>query len=362
MREEFDQRLDDYQELWERRAEGLRAKGFGVKELGVRGWEELQAEVKDIHVDEYTTEATKMRLLVLAHVIHRAIVVQSDEDSSTSKKQTMSGIYLPLLNEQDRGRICPLSMAYSSQSRFFSALVTHLDQENKKTFNQLPNPPLLPLFVDGKLLAVPFRGLSSGHMSPDEEVRAWIRCLDKVQARGFLLDGVREKLRKKVDLFETVSIAIMDAVASADHEFAILLRRHLILAEHFYYSALSHGSRDFAVMEMGQYVLEHRPWNQISDTSLIQGVRKHFSKPHEGTIKPPSNQAEFAADRQFHLMMAVASCISLEHLDKALEIVEETDSRHKSLVSRIQKMKGKKTPDSQARTPSGADPTPPGTL
>jgi hypothetical protein len=149
-----------------------------------RDWQKIKDELEDGKT--FSLETTILRILILAHVLNRPLVIHSDEpipevqeggvrfeveqaleqahrikpfkqagdaQSQDGGPSHVRGIYLPMLHpkplllESNRDKYRPpVALVYSTETQSFSPLAAQ-EEEESDLFEILPWPPLLPLFA-----------------------------------------------------------------------------------------------------------------------------------------------------------------------------------------------------------------------
>ena len=253
IQEDFRENYDRYLHLWVK-SHYIR---FPANDEGdaERAWVQIKEEIEAVAETKISVETTLVRLMVLANVLNRPIVVHSDEpvpesclsprtenplsfedQQGTSEARfaldvvggaveregrkikisdsqqiasgpLVRGIYLPLLHSKPlllesnrRDYRPPVPLVYCSERRVFLPLAP-LEAEESHLFEILPWPPLLPLFVGHRLLPLPFcdtidTNTQEGSAKGEKFVRKFVMCEDLSVARKLVC-------RVPVQRFET---------------------------------------------------------------------------------------------------------------------------------------------------------------
>ena len=332
-----------------------------------QAWKRITDEIA--HGNIFSREARLLRLLVLANVLRRPLVVHSDEEFEAEEQTTeksphsiavfrtqasaatppgsdpsMRGIYLPLLhpkpllvNSNRPNYRAPVPLVYGTEARCFFPLAAQ-ECEESDLFEILPWPPLLPLFVGQWLLPLPFTLVNTeseeGSQKGEKFARKFIICEDQAHAREMVLPfGVPAggKLRHS-EKVRCVALAPLDT-ASCPKTFLPLLKRYLLLADHYRLTAKLHEGQELSSMEMSDYVAAERPWHQMQSSQHAEAVRetyaygKHAERQNVSKTATRSLEAEERSMTSFfHECLRTASCVQAEDIDSCLALVSQMES------------------------------------
>ena len=164
-----------------------------------------------------------------------------------------------------------------------------------------------------------------GQAKGEKFVHKFIICNDLTASREMVLpfgipsDGNlrhSEKLR-------CVALAQIDA-AHCLPSFYPLLKRYLILADHYHLTAEMHEAEHLSNIEMTEFVAEERPWNQNMQRD-IEAVRETYALGKSSQTHSPNRKVlkgeQLKMETFFHDCMHYATCVDPEDIDSALHLV-----------------------------------------
>jgi len=360
IRQELHEKHDRYLHLW-RKAHYSWYPQHGEDDAR-QTWQRINDEITHGHT--VSREARLLRILVLANVINRPLVVHSDESFPTRQEEKsphsiavfgvpssgaavepgpLRGIYLPLLRAKPlllESNRCnyrpPIPLVFSTETQLFQPLAAQ-EGEESDLFEILPWPPLLPLFVGQRLLPLPFTLVDTeteeGTQKAEKFVHKFIICQDTAQSREMVMPfGVPAggKLRHS-EKMRCVALAQLDT-AQCPPTFFPLLKRYLLLADHYHVTAELHEGQELSSIEMAEYVAAERPWQQLPNSAHAGAVRDTYAhgKRAEKHEAAACASARLEVEEQvmtlfFHECVRAASCVRPDDIDSCLQTIDELE-------------------------------------
>lgn len=200
-----------------------------------------------------------------------------------------------------------------------------------------------------RLLPMPFTLLNTsteeGQSKGEKFVHKFIMCADLTVSREMVLpfgipsDGQLRHSEK----VRCVALAPIDA-AQCLPSFYPLLKRYLLLADHYHLTAEMHEAEDLSNIEMTEFVAEERPWNQNTQRD-VDAVRDTYAHGKCAQMDSPNRKVSKGEQLQmetfFHDCMHSATCVNPEVIDSALHLVGQLERDASDAASAAANTKGK---------------------